>query len=327
MKKRIPENLFQFKEYQFFHLFEELKEEGEQETKELVQNQEETGNAVVEKAKENFTRFEKDAKGYVARYKEFWNENEAVRTQFGEGAKVYKMFDSNYVVALMTLPDEALEPEKIDNELEAVPDEENKEDLKEAFEPDEEEKDIESSEKPEETSEPFTPEDPATQGPTAGGPDPLKPQPEFEEHPEEEVLDTPGEPKMCLIVYEVSNEQRDEVFRTSVNSVMHAFEEFYENTFKGAMKAIIAKAKEKLEGVKKEAEVKAKEEEMTAKKAKVDKFLKESFIGSFKQWYNENAAILKQEYIEEVGDEPRELRPSFKEWCKERYEWLKEYEG
>ena len=134
---------------------------------------------------------------------------------------------------------------------------------------------------------------------------------------------------MCLVVYQMNDEQRDEVFRTSVNSVMHSFEEFYENTFKGAMKAIIAKAKEKLEQVKKEAEVKAKEEEMAAKKTKVDQFLKESMQinEGFKAWYLENREVLKQEYYEEVSDLEKEMRPTFKEWCLTRYEWLKEYEG
>ena len=73
----------------------------------------------------------------------------------------------------------------------------------------------------------------------------------------------------------MNGENREEIFRSSSNSVMHAFEEFYENTFKGAMKAIIAKAREKQEQTKKEIEVKAKEQEIETKKTKVDQFLKE----------------------------------------------------
>lgn len=289
--KPVSENLFQFKEYKFFALFEEE----DQDIKQMAQQQEGVGNSVIEKIKQNFSRFEKDAKGYVMRYKEFWQENETMRANFEEGAKVYKMFDSNYVVGLMKLPDEALNNETIDQELDTEvnadedtkkedvgkeeekdeeKDEKEKEPIKEALEPQEDEENDLNFQEPSQPTE--NPE----QNPmgSMGSPMAAK-QPEVEEHPiedEEEVLDTPGEPKMCLVVYNMSGENRDEIFRNSNNSVMHAFEDFYENTFKGTMKAIIAKARAKSEEIKKEREVKAKEQELAQKKSKVDQFLKES---------------------------------------------------
>jgi len=229
--KQVQENLFQFKDHKFFKLFEE-----EEIVKQLAQEQEEVGNSIIDKAKENFNRFVKDAKGLVIKYKEFWDENETIKTNFDKNAKIYKMYDSNYVIGLMDIPDEALEPEKIDHELNLT-------------------------EGVDETNEV----------------DPLinKKQIPVEEHPEDEILDTPGQPKKCLVVYEMNKENRDEIFRTSLTSVMHAFEEFYENTFKGAMKAIITKAREKQEQIQKDIEIKSKEEEIKNKKSKVDKFLKQ----------------------------------------------------
>lgn len=323
--KKVQENLFQFNEYKFFQLFEE---EEEADVKEIASEQEEVGTSVVEKAKENFSRFEKDAKGIVIRYKQFWEENEAMKANFEEGAKVYKMFDSNYVVGLMKLPDEALEPEVIDQELDTAVEQDEKSEADEK-----EEKVNEAVEEPEEENElgfePVeTPETPETETPV-GQPDSLKKDIPVEEHPvedaEEEVLDTPGEPKMCLVVYNMANEQREEIFRSSNNPTMHAFEDFYENTFKGAMKAIIAKARAKQEEIKKQREVEAKEQEIAAKKTKVDQFLKESsnLNESFAEWYAENreSEILRNEYLEAVYDLPKGEKPTFKQWCKTYYEY------
>ena len=278
--KHVQENLFQFKEDKFFRIFE-----GEEpEVKEIAQEQEEVGTSVVEKAKENFSRFEKDAKGVVMRYKEFWEENEAMKANFGEDAKTYKMFDSTYVIGLMDLPDEALEPEVLDQGLETATDQEASTDGEN--EPEEEKKVNEAFSEPEEEEEKPTeelgfeePEATATDTPTLPSADPLKKTIPVEEHPiedaEEEVLDTPGQLKKCVVVYNMNGENREEIFRSSSNSVMHAFEDFYENGFKGAMKAIITKAREKQESIKKELEVKAKDQEIQAKKSKVDQFLKE----------------------------------------------------
>jgi hypothetical protein len=256
--KHVQENLFQFKDYSFFRLFEE-----EEEIKKIAQEQEEVGNSIVDKVKENFSRFEKDANGFVIKYKEFWQENESMKANFEEGAKTYKLFDSTYVVGLMTLPDEALESDVIGQELSSTENEvEN--DKKET------DKLLGEAEVPEEGNNLNFEE-----------PDNLetnKKEIPVEEHPieDEEVLDTPGEPKMCLVVYNMLEDQRDEIFRCSINSVMHAFEDFYENIFKGSMKAIISKVREKQEEIKKDMEVKAKEKEIEQKKSKVDQFLKES---------------------------------------------------
>jgi len=281
--KHVQENLFQFKDYKFFQLFEEE----ETDVKQIAQEQEEVGNSVVEKAKENFNRFEKDAKGIVIRYKEFWEENEAMKANFGEDAKTYKMFDSTYVLGLMDLPDEALKPEVLDQGLETATDQEVSSEGEKSLSEPTEEKVNEAYAEPEEKE---TTDELGFQEPeipkTETQPDPLKKTIPVEEHPiedaEEEVLDTPGQPKKCLVVYNMNGENREEIFRSSSNSVMHAFEDFYENVFKGAMKAIIAKAREKQEQIKKEIEVKAKDKEIEAKKSKVNQFLKEGIIQDFK---------------------------------------------
>ena len=46
-------------------------------------------------------------------------------------------------------------------------------------------------------------------------------------------------------------------------------------------------------------------------------------MDTFKEWYeeNKNSEILRMEYEESVFDLPKKERPSFKRWCKERYEF------
>jgi hypothetical protein len=219
-----------------------------------------------------------------------------MKSQFGDDVKVYKMFDKNYVICLIDLPDEALAPETIDNELEEIPDNtdekpeeildkevektEDETPMHEAFEEPKPSDDLSALNKiggggpeapvPGTTStEPIAPPEETVDGP------PQETQEPSEEQAEDQLIDKPGELKKCLVVYDMTSE-RDEIFRCSSNSVMHAFEDFYENTFKGAMKNIIAKTKETQEQQKKEADLKAKEQELQNKKSKVEKFLKES---------------------------------------------------
>ena len=44
---------------------------------------------------------------------------------------------------------------------------------------------------------------------------------------------------------------------------------------------------------------------------------------TFKEWYsaNKDSEILRVEYIESVFDLPKKERPTFRQWCKKRYEY------
>lgn len=78
----------------------------------------------------------------------------------------------------------------------------------------------------------------------------------------------------CFVVYDM-NGDRDEVFRTKSPKVIEAFKEFYENTFKAAIKEQIQKFKQAQEEKKAEAERAAKEAIRAEKKGKLDKFMKD----------------------------------------------------
>ena len=48
---------------------------------------------------------------------------------------------------------------------------------------------------------------------------------------------------------------------------------------------------------------------------------------TFKEWYaaNKDSEILRIEYIESVFDLPKKERPTFRQWCKKRYEYENNY--
>ena len=47
---------------------------------------------------------------------------------------------------------------------------------------------------------------------------------------------------------------------------------------------------------------------------------------TFKEWYAENkdSEILRMEYDESVFDLPKKERPTFRQWCKQRYDYNNE---
>lgn len=50
-------------------------------------------------------------------------------------------------------------------------------------------------------------------------------------------------------------------------------------------------------------------------------------MGTFKEWYaaNRNSEILRIDYMESVYDLPKSERPTFRQWCKERYDFENRY--
>jgi len=100
-----------------------------------------------------------------------------------------------------------------------------------------------------------------------------------EEMPAEEPVDTTPDmnaPQKYFVVYDISGDEREEIFRTGSNNVVNAFNTFYNDTFKGAMKDAIIKHKEKKMVEKKEAEKSEKAKVETDKQSKIKKFLGES---------------------------------------------------
>jgi hypothetical protein len=83
-------------------------------------------------------------------------------------------------------------------------------------------------------------------------------------------------PQTYFVVYDISGDEREEIFRCGSNNVVNAFKSFYNDTFKGSMKNAILKYKEAKELEKQEAEKAEKQKEETSKESKLKKFLGES---------------------------------------------------
>lgn len=83
-------------------------------------------------------------------------------------------------------------------------------------------------------------------------------------------------PQTYFVVYDISGDEREEIFRCGSNNVVNAFKSFYNDTFKGSMKNAILKYKQAKELEKKEAEKAEKQKVETSKDSKLKKFLGES---------------------------------------------------
>lgn len=117
-------------------------------------------------------------------------------------------------------------------------------------------------------------------------------------------------PQRYLVVYDLSGNEREEIFRCGSNNVVKAFNAFYNDTFKGSMKDIIAKYKQQKEVEKKEVEKTEKKKVETEKEKKVQKFLGKtneslnedidlgasSMGNDFESWLDEVEEHLKEEY-------------------------------
>jgi len=284
--KHVQESLFQFNDHKFFKLLEskEEKEEGIDDFKDKTSESEKDGMAIIKKLQDNFKLFETAANGKILRYKEFWEDNKLMAESFEETGKIYKMFDSDYVAGVLELPDAELGEDNIDDELSEINESSTKLNETEEFKgfnvndtmPDGE-KEEETPEGEEQTEE--KPEGEEQTEETPEGEEQTEETPEGEEQTEEtpEVEETPIEGvggNRFFVVFDMSKDQREEIFKSDSSSVIEAFEDFYENTFKGSIKAQILKRKEKEGEIKKKIEMKEKEKLEKQKKEKLNKFLK-----------------------------------------------------
>jgi len=298
MAKHVKETLGQFQDWQYFSLLESKKEEAVDEKK-MKQEEEKEGLDVIEKLKANLERFKSAAGDKILKYKEFWKENEECKEKFDEEGSIYKLFDSDYVAGVLNLPDKALSEKEIDAQIEEVDKEkegeegeekegEEKEEEKEEEEDEEEEE--EEEEEKQEVKESLNEEEgldldldldkPEEEETELGGEEetPEFAEPEGEEGTEvegegDETFSEEPEVKEFFAVFDMSGE-REEVFRTDNPSVIKAFQDFFENSFKACMKEQILKFKQAQEDKRKEAELKAEQKRREEQKEKLDKFMK-----------------------------------------------------
>ena len=122
---------------------------------------------------------------------------------------------------------------------------------------------------------PDTPEEGGEDLGDLGGEEPVEDMPVEEPMSSEPAPDLTA-PQTYFVVYDISGDEREEIFRCGSNNVVNAFKSFYNDTFKGGMKNAILKYKEAKELEKKEAEKAEKAKEETSKDSKLKKFLGES---------------------------------------------------
>lgn len=116
--KQVQETLGQFEDWKFFSVLESKKESNED--SKLEQEDEKDGLDVIKKLQDNLERFKSAAGDKILKYKEFWEENQKATDGFDEEGDLYKLWDSDYVVGVLTLPDEALSDEELEAEMEEV---------------------------------------------------------------------------------------------------------------------------------------------------------------------------------------------------------------
>lgn len=290
MKYYVKENLRQFQDFQFFSLLE--KKDFSSDEKKLKQEEEKEGIEIINKLINNLDSFKLEANDQIIKYKDFWEENKKSTESF-DGGQLYKMFDSNYIAGVLMLPDEALSDEQIEDQIKEV-DQEKKEEFKdekdetnkskrsekqskkedESDKKAEKEKEIKESlnEKDDETKIDLDLDDETSETPE------LDAELELDKEKSEEIEDFNTDEKTheYFAVFNMTGEEREEIFRTDSPTVIEKFKDFFENSFKGAMKEQIMKFKQAQEEKKKEAEIAAKEKIHQEKKVKLDKFMKES---------------------------------------------------
>jgi len=273
--KHVCESLNHYNDNKFFKIFEEKKEKEESvDRKKEFQEKEKEGMSIIKKIIDNFKRFQSAAGNKILKYKEFWEENQEAKQNFDESGNLYKLFDSNYVIGVLTLPDKAIDYDTIDNEIEKVEEDEE-------FNLDSDAEDLSKE-------TPVAPETTSTEPKeeTIDGADLEKPDANIEtpvetnepvSTPEVTMSDENVESKEYFVVFDMSGE-RDEIFRCESNNVIKAFNDFFENSFKGSMKSMINQYKEKKEKEKIELEKKEKAKQDAKKKEKLDKFLSEGEV-------------------------------------------------
>jgi len=162
--KHVQETLGQFEDWKYFSLLESKKEERKKKVEEnssdnndideFKEEDEKDGLSVIQKLRDNLSRFVSAAGEKILKYKEFWEENSKATDSFDEEGELYKLWDSNYVAGVLNLPDEALSDEELTAEIAKVDDESPDEEDEEKDEGEKEDSDeLEKDEEEEEDSD------------------------------------------------------------------------------------------------------------------------------------------------------------------------------
>lgn len=118
--KHVNESLMEFQNYLYSYISEGKKEKESDEDKKLKDAEIKNGMSAIKKLRNNLSKFEKSTGGKIIKYKEFWEENQNVSSEFDDDGNIYKLWNSNYIVGVLSLPDEALSDDELNAEIEIV---------------------------------------------------------------------------------------------------------------------------------------------------------------------------------------------------------------
>ena len=116
--KHVKETLGQFQDWKYFSLLEEKAES--KDDKKYKDEEAKDGMDAIKKLRDNLSRFETASGGKILKYKEFWEENQKVADGFDEEGDIFKLWDSDYVAGVLTLPDEALSDDELNAKISEV---------------------------------------------------------------------------------------------------------------------------------------------------------------------------------------------------------------
>lgn len=274
--KHVNESLNEFYNYKFFSSLNE-EDKKDKEDKAEMRNKEKDGLSVIDKITKDFDDFKKEADGKIAKYKEFWEENQKHKKAFSESGNIYKMFSGDYVIGVLELPIETLSDGSIDGGMGAS--DEPEEEIIEGKEMPTPELLTNEAEEPENNLnlDLDKPEETDTALDNSGDDSFSMNEPGQEEMGQKDTLSNDlKSPQKYFVVYDISGDEREEILRTGSNNVVNAFNSFYNDKFKGAMKDIIVKYQEKKKELKIEAEKSEKQKVEKDKDSKIKKFLGEN---------------------------------------------------
>jgi len=152
--KYVCENLNEFQK--FGRIFEKQDPKLKKD-KEVQKSEEKEGLSVIKKLESNFKKFISSTGGKILKYKEFWSANKKTAESFDDSGNIYKMWNSEYVVGVLMLPDEALSIDNLDTEIDLIDRKREKEGKNDENEKEKEEDEEETED--EETEDEETEED------------------------------------------------------------------------------------------------------------------------------------------------------------------------
>lgn len=308
-----------------FNYMRTIRENKEEE--QTFKDKEKAALKVIDKIKKDFEDFKKSSKGQIKEYKSFWEQNKKIKELFEDGnIEIYKMFSSDYVAGVLNLPISLLSDGTIDGGMGTTEDEiYDEEKIIEGTSVNETEEDefdldldLDSIDIEDKGSDDLATDTQKTNAeiPNMGSDDTNVDDTSIENTgtvPTTNVTDGIAESKLYFVLYEIIDDEKEEILRTGSSNVIKAFKEFYNDTFKTSMKNAIIKYTEKKKEEKEKAEKGERKKVEKNKESKLKSFLGEQYktLRNKKLMINEELGIEENLYDEWVTLVFNELQLKF----------------